>query len=147
VDENPEGSSVYVAPELFERQMEFLKVHRYRVLALPEIADLLKEGKSLPFNAVAITFDDGYVDNIKNAFPILRKMGFPATVFVITENIGATEWLSAEDLKREPHGRSRIFAKFKKRGRDLFGADTFEEKTGEPFGPPGHFTQLPRGRF
>jgi peptidoglycan/xylan/chitin deacetylase (PgdA/CDA1 family) len=99
VDFNPEHSSIYVSPDIFESQMEFLKVHGYKVLPLEEIAASVKAKKKFSPKTIAITFDDGYLDNIKNAFPVLRKMGFPATIFMITENIGKEEWLSEEDLK------------------------------------------------
>ncbi len=99
VDYNPERSSIYVSPETFEQQMEFLKVHRYHVASLDEVMSALKTGKRLPPNTVAITFDDGHLDNIQNAYPVLKKMGFPATIFMITGNIGREDWLSEEDLK------------------------------------------------
>ena len=99
VDDFAERSSIMVSSETFERQMEFLKVHHYNVLPLSDILACIKSGKKLPPKSVSITFDDGYLDNIKNAFPVLRKMGFPATVFMITSNIGKENWLSAEDLR------------------------------------------------
>ena len=92
-------SSTNVSLETFENQMEFLKVHRYRVVPLEELVETIKSGKSIPADTVAITFDDGYLDNIQNAFPVLKKMNFPATIFVITRNINEPGWLSEEDLK------------------------------------------------
>ena len=94
-----EASGPTVSAETFERQMEFLKLHRYRVMRLEEIAERLKSGRPLPPNAVAITFDDGTVDNFDEAFPILKKMDFPATIFVITNNINKKGSLSEEDLR------------------------------------------------
>lgn len=99
VEDVAEKSSTIVSPAAFERQMEFLKVHRYEVLSLQELLELLKKGKNVPAKAVVITFDDGTVDNVKNAFPVLKKMDFPATVFMITRNIGQPGWLSEEDLR------------------------------------------------
>ncbi len=87
-----------VNPKTFERQMEFLKVHRYRVFSLEELLSRLRAGEPLPPKTVAITFDDGYIDNIDHAFPVLKKMGFPATIFMITRNIGQEGSLSEEDL-------------------------------------------------
>jgi peptidoglycan/xylan/chitin deacetylase (PgdA/CDA1 family) len=79
--------------------MEFLKIHRYRVLPLEELVRLIRSGGALPPNAVAITFDDGNLDNFNNAFPVLKRMNFPATIFMITANIGKKDSLSEEDLK------------------------------------------------
>ena len=89
----------YVTPAVFEHQMEFLKAHHYRVLPLAELVSEIKSGKKIPMETVAITFDDGYLDNFKNAFPVLKKMDFPATIFMITGNIGRENWLSEEDLR------------------------------------------------
>ncbi len=99
VDDAPSPSSVYVSPENFERQMEFLKLHHYRVMALAEVVRRVKAGESFPKKTVAITFDDGYADNLVHAFPVLKKMGFPATVFMISANVGREGWLSEEDLR------------------------------------------------
>lgn len=94
-----EPKGLYVSPETFQRQMEFLKAHNYKVVPLAEIVDALNAGRFIPPNTVAITFDDGYLDNFENAFPVLRKLGFPATIFMITENIGRSGWLGEEDLR------------------------------------------------
>ncbi|MBI4352366.1 MAG: polysaccharide deacetylase family protein [Candidatus Omnitrophica bacterium] len=94
-----EKTSLYVTPETFERQMEFLKVHGYRVLPLAELVDRIHHGKNIPWNAVVITFDDGHVDNFNYAFPVLKKMNFPAAIFVITHNVNQEGWLTEEDLK------------------------------------------------
>lgn len=95
----PGPSSVHVSVEVFERQMEFLKVHGYRVIPLSEVVQAYKQGRPLPRKAVAITFDDGTLDNFDLAFPVLKKMGFPATIFMITSNIGQEGWLGEQDLR------------------------------------------------
>lgn len=99
VDYAPGASGNYVTPENFERQMEFLKVHRYRVMDLSEVVRRAKAGESFPRKTVALTFDDGSLDNLTNAFPVLKKMGFSATVFMISSNVGLEGWLSEEDLR------------------------------------------------
>jgi peptidoglycan/xylan/chitin deacetylase (PgdA/CDA1 family)/glycosyltransferase involved in cell wall biosynthesis len=70
----------------FEKHLKHLKRH-YRVISLEEAAHALQSGGSLPENAVAITFDDGYRDNYTVALPLLEKYGAPATVFVVTSAI------------------------------------------------------------
>src|SRR5262245_7394361 len=71
-----------IHPTLFEQQMRFLK-ECYRVFPLTELVERGQRG-DLPDRAVAITFDDGYRDNYDFAFPVLKRYGLPATVFVAT---------------------------------------------------------------
>lgn len=97
--EDPDCQYANIPTEAFERQMEFLKVHKFNVMALSTFLGKIKSGKKLPLKTVAITFDDGTADNFKNAFPVLKKMRFPATIFMITGNINKKGWLSDEDLK------------------------------------------------
>ncbi len=77
---------------LFRRQMEALRRH-FDVLPLDELAERARR-RELPRNGVAITFDDGYRDNYTNAFPLLRELGLPATIFLATDALdrGALLW-------------------------------------------------------
>ena len=77
-----------VAPEMFEAQMRYLKEHQYSIISLDELVSRLQSGKSLE-GSIVLTFDDGYRDNYSVALPILRRYGFPATVFVVTGRIGS----------------------------------------------------------
>lgn len=77
-----------VAPERFSDQMRMLAQAR-TPLALTEFVDRLEAG-TLPTNAVAITFDDGYRDNLFVAAPILASEGIPATIFITTGSISST---------------------------------------------------------
>jgi peptidoglycan/xylan/chitin deacetylase (PgdA/CDA1 family) len=101
---NPQGEPkrdpLVVTPRTFEKQMRFLKQHRYNVLPLETIADLFKEGKRLPARLVAITLDDGYKDNYTYAFPILKKYGLPATMFIITGEVGRPDRLSWDEINQ-----------------------------------------------
>jgi len=99
VGDPAEYGGLGVRPATFERQMEFLRAHGYHVIGLEELVRLVREGRRAPLGTVVITFDDGTIDNIDKAFPVLKKMGFPATVFMITSNIDREGWLSAEDLR------------------------------------------------
>jgi peptidoglycan/xylan/chitin deacetylase (PgdA/CDA1 family) len=87
-DEEPHKSRLGVSPKSFERQMRFLKEHNYNVTPLAELVGLIKYKKKIPHKTVAITFDDGYLDNYTNGFPILKKYNLPATFFVVINRIG-----------------------------------------------------------
>ena len=71
----------------FEEHIRHLS-RRYRVLPLTELVRQARE-RSLPPRSVAITFDDGYRDNFTHAWPILRRFGVPATIFLATGFIGS----------------------------------------------------------
>ena len=91
---NDEGAPFFrgVAVRDFTTQMELLR-ERCDVLSLEELRSGAAAG-TLPPRAVGITFDDGYRDNFENAFPVLRRLGLPATIFLSTgplEN-GAPLW-------------------------------------------------------
>jgi peptidoglycan/xylan/chitin deacetylase (PgdA/CDA1 family) len=88
-----------VTKESFEKQMKYLKDRNFSVISLRELADQIKNGKPIA-NTVAITFDDGYKDNIEFAYPVLKKYGFPAAIFVTTGSVGEENFLSADDLKK-----------------------------------------------
>jgi len=87
-----------VTPEEFEKQMRYLK-GEYNVVSLDEIIDFVGGKKVLPKNSVAITFDDGYHDNYLNAYPILKKYGLPATIFIASGYIGKEMPLSGVRLR------------------------------------------------
>jgi peptidoglycan/xylan/chitin deacetylase (PgdA/CDA1 family) len=70
-----------VKTEEFERQMKFLKDNHFEVISLEDLMNLnFKQAKK----KVILTFDDGYEDNFLNAFPVLKKYNFPATIFIST---------------------------------------------------------------
>jgi peptidoglycan/xylan/chitin deacetylase (PgdA/CDA1 family) len=78
-----------VPTRVFEKQMAFL-ARTYRVLTVEELVEGIRRGR-LPRNALAITFDDGYRDNLTHAAPILTRYGLPATIFLATGFIGTSK--------------------------------------------------------
>jgi len=86
--QDPCIKSLIVSPQIFERQMRFLKSYRYNVVTLEVLAGLIKNKKKIPPRTLALTFDDGYKDNYTYAFPVLKKYNLPATIFIITNEVG-----------------------------------------------------------
>jgi len=78
-----------VAPERFEEQISYLKKRR-TLMPLRQLVRSLHSG-ALPADAIAITFDDGYRDNLVNGLPILARYGVAATVFIATGYTGRDE--------------------------------------------------------
>jgi peptidoglycan/xylan/chitin deacetylase (PgdA/CDA1 family) len=80
--------SLCVSPAHFKEQMEVL--HRScNVLSLPNLIERMQQ-VSMPENAVAITFDDGYADNFTHAFPVLSQWQIPATFFLSTSLVNTS---------------------------------------------------------
>ncbi len=73
-----------VRPEDFEWQMSYLKKNNFQVISLPVLVGLLLEKKPIFKKTVVLTFDDGHENNYFEAFPILKKYNFPATIFLST---------------------------------------------------------------
>jgi peptidoglycan/xylan/chitin deacetylase (PgdA/CDA1 family) len=107
---NPTGKDLFddevvdVTPECFERQIVALQRH-FTLVGVDELC-AFAAGRPLPPNAVAITFDDGYLDNYEIALPILRRHGAKAVFFLSTGCIGERRlyWWDrvAYILKRTP---------------------------------------------
>ncbi|WP_376694883.1 polysaccharide deacetylase family protein [Wenzhouxiangella sp. EGI_FJ10305] len=88
-----------VTVSAFDEQMAFVARH-FNCLSLPDAVEKLASG-NLPARSLIVTFDDGYLDNLTLALPILRRHGVPATIYVATGLIGQTDlpwWYELEDL-------------------------------------------------
>ena len=78
----------------FDAQMKYLVDNGYRVIAPDDLLDAWENGKTLPAKPIVLTFDDGHMDIYKNVFPILQKYNMRATVFVVTDHMGMTDYLT-----------------------------------------------------
>ena len=73
-----------VTPGAFEEHVAYLANSGYTGLTFSDLADAFRTGATLPQRPVVLTFDDGYADFASEAWPVLRRYSFPATVFVTT---------------------------------------------------------------
>ena len=88
--------SLIVSAEHFTQQLEILR-RQYCVISLRELGRRLQTGR-LGRRAVVLTFDDGYVDNLWNARPLLKQYGLPATFFIATGILGQARTFWWDDL-------------------------------------------------
>jgi len=89
----PMAGEIDISPERFERQLRWLSRWR-RVVPLVETLCARKDRR-----AVAITFDDGYRDNLTVALPLLEKFQVPMTLFVTAGFVDRDGYLSEEELQ------------------------------------------------
>ncbi len=88
--------SMCISIKMLERQLDWIGC-RYRFVSLDELGALMESGKGNSERLAALTFDDGYHDVYEHAFPLLKKKGIPAAVFVVTDLVG-TSRLQIHDL-------------------------------------------------
>jgi peptidoglycan/xylan/chitin deacetylase (PgdA/CDA1 family) len=73
----------------FEEQMRYLKANGYRVISLKEYVEFVSLQRQLPQKSVLITFDDGYRSFLRYGYPVLKELGFSATLFIYTDYVAA----------------------------------------------------------
>ncbi len=96
-DHGSEALAPYrVTVSAFEEQLRYLRDHGYHSIDLRDWSQYVVFGGTLPRGAVLITFDDGYRDFKDDAWPLLEKYGFSATVFLVADKIGCTNTWDAE---------------------------------------------------
>ncbi len=81
--------NVSATPETFALQMDYLKSN-YNVITCRELSAWVKDGVDLPPHPAVVTFDDGYRDNLSNAYPILRDRGLTAMIFLSSGYMGGS---------------------------------------------------------
>jgi len=102
-------------PDVFEAQIAHV-TERYRVRPLEAALDALFAGE-LPPRSAAITFDDGYRDNLEYAYPILRKYNAPAPIFLATDFIGSGRVPPHDEIVRAVRRAGVLSARMEWKGR------------------------------
>lgn len=90
---DPLGWNLSVTPDLFEKQLEYLRDEGYLGIHLSDLVD----GK-VPENAVVLTFDDGTLDFYTTALPLLEEYGFTASNSIIAEKVGDDWYMTDMDI-------------------------------------------------
>ena len=101
IDNSPDGfnsSGKHLSVKKFENQMGFL-ARNFEVVSMQNIENYFLGIESLPKKSVAITFDDGYANNLWTAHPILEKYGLNATIYLATEYINSPKIMWSDRLE------------------------------------------------
>ncbi|HWR43284.1 polysaccharide deacetylase family protein [Sporomusa sp.] len=98
-----------IPPQEFEEQMAYLSQNGFTTITPDQLMSYLNQGKELPEKPILITFDDGYLDNYTNAYPIMKKYGFTATIFLVTNLVGHDERFMSWDQVREMQKDGFVF--------------------------------------
>jgi peptidoglycan/xylan/chitin deacetylase (PgdA/CDA1 family) len=147
--EGKAGGALSIEPKLFEEQMQKIKDEGLAVISMQDFIAWRKGEKSIPPKCVVITIDDGYVSGYEVGWPILKKYGYPFTMYVYLKyiNVGgkAITWdqlaemrdagvdigshtISHQDLRRKPKGAADYDAWLKE--EVATSKQTIEEKLG-----------------
>jgi peptidoglycan/xylan/chitin deacetylase (PgdA/CDA1 family) len=111
----PGTGKMTVSAANFAAQLDWLARNNFRVIRLSQLIGYLEGREALPKRSVVITIDDGYETVHRYAFPLLKKHGFPATVFMYTDFVGARDalsWAQLEELAAsglvdvQPHSKT-----------------------------------------
>jgi len=115
-DDTPAITSVTL--EQFDDHLNYLKDNNFSVLPLRDVVMALKLKQELPDHCISLTVDDAYISVYKNAFPRLKKLGWPLTVFVNTEGVdqGIASYMTWDQMRElskqgvmfENHGHGHI---------------------------------------
>ena len=122
--EHDESNRFVISERVFARQMRLLALLGFKVLSYDAFAELIRDGRLPPPRTAVLTIDDGYADNGEIAAAILERHGFGATIFLVSNRLGAVnDWSDAAPLRgRELLSVSQIDS-LRKRGIE-FGAHT-----------------------
>lgn len=92
---------IAMTPAQFEKQMSWLADNGYHPISQQQMVDFLYEARPLPPRPVMITFDDGRLNQLQYAVPILRRHGFTATFFVTKKwVVGGGAFMNAGQIRK-----------------------------------------------
>ncbi len=90
--------STNISAEIFTQQLEFLKQQKIEIISLREVVKRLVAGTELPEYAVSICVDDAFRSFYDVGMPIIRKYDIPVTLFVNTASVGASGYLTWDEI-------------------------------------------------
>ncbi|NCC34397.1 MAG: polysaccharide deacetylase family protein [Chloroflexia bacterium] len=96
---DPLGFGLSVTPEQFAAQLAWLHAHGYETVSMADVARCIRGEGPCPARAVALTFDDGYLDAHTEALPQLLVYGYTATFYIVSDFVGRPGYMGWEELR------------------------------------------------
>lgn len=125
----------FTSPRKFARQIEFLKKKGFEFYTASELVRAFIANGEFPPKAIAITFDDGWKDNYLHAFPVLKKFGVKATIFLVPACIGQnTDRVTADGEGPREHLSEAEIAEMSRYGIE-FGSHSMNHKLFDQISP------------
>lgn len=136
---------VISTPKQFEKDMLYIIDKGYTFVSINDVIDYKNGVKALPEKSVVVTFDDGYMSNYTDIYPILKKYNIPATIFIVNDLVGTGNyfgWEAAKEMQESglitiaSHGHSHVdmtkvdIEEFKEKNASYL--KVLEEKLGKP---------------
>lgn len=90
---------IIISEQKLRQHLQTIKDCGYTTLTMSQLNNYLVEDKPIPEKSVVITFDDGYIDNYTNAFPILKEFNMNATIFVISSYSDGVSYMTPNQVK------------------------------------------------
>ncbi|MDR0993165.1 MAG: polysaccharide deacetylase family protein, partial [Verrucomicrobiota bacterium] len=129
----------WVSTENFSRDMAYFKAHNVHPVGMEEIVAAATQGVPLPSNPVFLTFDDGYLDFLEHAVPILLSNDFQAVNAIVTRMTGGTsQWAVPE----WPLGRLMTWAQVKECQRKGFRMGSHTQTHVDLYQEPSKISQV-----
>ena len=102
----------------FEEQLKGLQNEGYKFISYDDLVEYYRGNKRLTSKTILVGFDDGWIGNYENAFPILKKLNIPAAIYVVDDQVGTENFFSWEQAKEMvdsglvsiySHGKTHIY--------------------------------------
>ncbi|WP_248930326.1 polysaccharide deacetylase family protein [Paenibacillus hamazuiensis] len=149
------GNIAVITPEKFAEQMHYLADKGYTTLTMKQFTDIISRKEDPPEKPVLLTFDDGYADNYEHALPLLKELGFHATLFVSPGTTDDGYFLSWDKIKEmheagwdiQPHGMTHPRLDQLKPEQQAYEIGEAKKQIEEQLGTTADIFCYPYGRY
>lgn len=92
-------NDVTITPKKLKEQLDYINDNNYVTITMRELYSHIENNTPIPQKSIIITFDDGYMNNYTEAFPILKDLNMTATIFCVGNSLDGSYYLSEDAIK------------------------------------------------